>query len=207
MYIRTKKSGKNRYLQIVKAYRDENGKPRQKVVGTLGKLDECQHEGVIDSLIASLSRFEHKALLILTGKEDVSADAVRIGPGIIFERLWRELGIGEVIRGILVRTKRKFEFDVERAIFLTVMHRLFSGGSDRSADRWKRDFRFAGTEGLELHHLYRAMWWLGEEIDPGDGKDVRTKRHVKDEIEEWIFFRNRDIFTNLEIVFFDTTSI
>ncbi len=207
MYIRTKKSGKYRYLQVVKAYRDKNGKPRQKVIGTLGKVDECQEEGVIDSLITSLSRFDHKALLILTGKEDVSADAVRIGPGLIFERLWKELGIGNVIKEILVRTDRKFEFDVERAIFLTVMHRLFSGGSDRSADRWRRDFRFTGTEGLELHHLYRAMWWLGEETDPGDGKDPRTKRHIKDEIEERIFFRNRDLFTGLEIVFFDTTSI
>ena len=85
MYIRTKKSGKHRYLQVVKAYRDENGKPRQKVIGTLGKVDECQEEGVIDSLIASLSRFDHKALLVLTGKEDVSADAVRIGPSVAFQ--------------------------------------------------------------------------------------------------------------------------
>jgi len=207
MYIRTKKSGKYRYLQVVRAYRDEQGKPRQKVIGTLGKVDECHDEGVIDSLIASLSRFEHKAFLVLTEKEEVSADAVRIGPGIIFDRLWSELGIGEVIRGILARTERKFEFDVERAIFLTVMHRLFSGGSDRAADKWRRDFHFTATEGLELHHLYRAMWWLGEKTDPGDGSDLRTKRHVKDEIEEQIFFRNRDLFTGLEIVFFDTTSL
>ena len=87
------------------------------------------------------------------------------------------------------------------------MHRLFSGGSDRATDKWRRDFRFTGTEGLELHHLYRAMWWLGEEADPGDGSDLRTKRHVKDEIEEQIFFKNRDLFTGLEIVFFDTTSL
>ncbi len=197
MYIRTKKSGRNRYLQIVRSYRDEKGRPRQKVIGTLGKVEECQDEGVIDSLIASLSRFDHRALLILTGKEDVSADAVRIGPGLIFERLWRELGIGDVIRKAL--EGRKFEFDVERAIFLTVMHRLFSGGSDRSAEKWRRDFRFSGVEGLDLHHLYRAMWWLGEEIETG--------RYVKDEIEEKIFNRTRDLFTGLEIVFFDTTSL
>jgi hypothetical protein len=28
---------------------------------------------------------------------------------------------------------------VERAIFLTVLHRLFVSGSDRSCDRWHRD--------------------------------------------------------------------
>jgi hypothetical protein len=137
----------------------------------------------------------------------VSADTVRIGPGIICERLWKELGIGAVIKSILARTERKFEFNVERAIFLTVVHRLFSGGSDRSAERWRRDLRIYGTEDLDLHHLYRAMWWLGEEVDPGDEEDPRTKRHVKDEIEEELFSENRDLFTSLEIVFFDTTSL
>jgi transposase len=207
MYIRRKKSGKNRYLQVIQSYRDEKGRPRQKVIGTLGKVEDCESEGVIASLMTSLSRFDNRALLILAGKEDVSADAVRIGPGIICERLWKELGIGAVIKSILARTERKFEFDVERAIFLTVMHRLFAGGSDRSAEKWRRDLRIAGAENLDLHHLYRAMWWLGEEIDPGDEEDSRTKRHVKDEIEEELFSRNRHLFAALEIVFFDTTSI
>jgi hypothetical protein len=31
---------------------------------------------------------------------------------------------------------RRFEFDVERAIYLTVLHRLFASGSDRAAERW-----------------------------------------------------------------------
>jgi hypothetical protein len=206
MFVRVKKSGKNRYLQVVEAYRD-NGEPRQRVIGTLGKVEECEKKGVIDSLIASLSRFEHRALLILTDKEDVSADALRIGPDLIFGRLWNQLGIGAVIQSILASTERKFEFDVERAIFLTVMHRLFASGSDRAANRWRRDYCFTGTEKLELHHLYRAMWWLGEEIDSGDRPDPRTRRHIKDKIEEQIFLRNRDLFTGLEIVFFDTTSL
>jgi hypothetical protein len=85
MYIRTKKSGRNRYLQVTQSYRDEKGRPRQKVIGTLGKVEKCESEGVIDSLITSLARFDNKVCLILTGKEDVSADAVRIGPGIICE--------------------------------------------------------------------------------------------------------------------------
>ena len=38
------------------------------------------------------------------------------------------------------------------------------GGSDRAADRWREDYRIAGAEALDLHHLYRAMAWLGEEL-------------------------------------------
>jgi len=65
----------------------------------------------------------------LSGKGDVSARPKKIGPSLIFERLWKELGIKKVIRGFLA--DRKFEFDVERAIFLTVLHRLFVSGPDR----------------------------------------------------------------------------
>jgi hypothetical protein len=59
---------------------------------------------------------------------------------------------------------RKHGFSLERAVFLTVLHRLFSGGSDRAADRWREDYAINGVEGLDLHHLYRAMAWLGEEL-------------------------------------------
>ncbi|EFK97259.1 hypothetical protein LDC_0704 [sediment metagenome] len=54
------------------------------------------------------------------------AESVRIGPALLFERLWQETGIGPVLHRLLEH--RKFEFDVERAIFLTVLHRLFSPG-------------------------------------------------------------------------------
>ena len=66
---------------------------------------------------------------------------------------------------------RKHDFSLERAAFLTVLHRLFCGGSDRAAGRWREDYRIDGAEGLELHHLYRAMAWLGEEL-PEDQQDA-----------------------------------
>jgi hypothetical protein len=46
----------------------------------------------------------------------------RIGPGLVFARLWKESGIHDVLRSIL--KERHFEFDVERAIYLTVLHRI-----------------------------------------------------------------------------------
>jgi transposase len=59
---------------------------------------------------------------------------------------------------------------------------------------------------LELHQLYRAMAWLGMPVEEGDPA-LRTPRCVKDRIEEAMFDRNRDLFTEVELVFFDTTSI
>jgi hypothetical protein len=97
---------------------------------------------------------------------------------------------------------------MERAVFLTVLHRLFVGGSDRATDRWREDYRIAGIDGLDLHHLYRAMAWLGEEL-PAKDQDGRTPwapRCRKDVVEERLFAHRRDLFTRLDLVFMDTAS-
>ena len=104
---------------------------------------------------------------------------------------------------------RKHGFALERAVFLTVLHRLFVSGSDRAADRWREDYRIAGVDGLDLHHLYRAMAWLGEEL-PAKDQDGRTPfapRCIKDLIEERLLAHRRDLFTRLDLVFMDTTSL
>ena len=60
--------------------------------------------------------------------------------------------------------ERRFEFPVERAIFATVLHRIMVSGSDRACEKWMADYAISGVDGLTLHHLYRAMAWLGEEL-------------------------------------------
>ena len=202
MFARVKKSGKYQYLQIVEN-KKEQGKVKQRVIATVGRMDQLHDKGRVETLIRSLARFSEKALMILSGKSDVKADSLTIGPTLIFQRLWEESGIKEVIRHLLA--ERKFEFDVERAIFLTVLHRLMTSGSDRHCDRWKRDYLIPGTEGLELHHLYRAMTFLGERI--ADKASAPGHRRNKDLMEEMMFERNKDLFAELDLVFFDTTSI
>jgi len=132
---------------------------------------------------------------------------VKIGPGLIFERLWESSGIKKVIKDLL--GGYKFGFDVERAIFLTVLHRLFCSGSDRQAERWRKGYRIKGVEKIQLHHLYRAMAWLGSPLvsEEQAGATPFAPRCIKDVIEEKIFARNRDLFTELNIVFLDTTSL
>lgn len=207
MFFRTKVSGAHTYLQIAESFR-ESGKVRQRVIATLGRLDELQKSGHLEALLKSGSRFAAQSMVLTAYREGegVTARGRRIGPALVFERLWRETGCAEVIGGLLA--ERQFAFAVERAVVLTVLHRLWVSGSDRSAERWRRDYAIAGTEKLELHHLYRAMAWLGEEL-PAAEKAIAglPPRCVKDQIEEGLFARNRDLFTELELVFFDTTSI
>ena len=151
-----------------------------------------------------------EALLVLDAHgagETPVVTSERVGPALIFERLWQETGCQAVVQRRLAR--RQFGFAVERAVFLTVLHRLLAPGSDRAAERWRELYRLPGTETLELHHLYRAMAWLGEAL-PAEAQAGRTPfspRCTKDLIEEDLFAHRRDLFTTLDVVFFDTTSL
>ena len=208
MFFRTKTSGPRSYLQIVEN-RWVDGRPRQRVIATLGRLDQLQQSGQLDALLVSGARLAQSVLLLSAHAKGQlpTITTRRIGPALIFERLWRETGCQRVIEQLL--DGRRFEFDVERAVFLTVLHRLFAPGSDRAADKWRADYQIDGCELLQLYHLYRAMAWLGEELPDGQQKDKTpfAPRCVKDRIEEALFAYRRDLFTDLQLVFFDTTSI
>ena len=208
MFFRTKTSGPRSYLQIVEN-RWEDGRPRQRVIATLGRLDLLQQSGQLDALLVSGARLAQSVLLFSAHAKGQlpTITTRRIGPALIFERLWRETGCQRAIEQLL--DGRRFECDIERAVFLTVLHRLFDPGSDRAADKWKSDYQIEGCDALRLHHLYRAMGWLGEELPQDQQKDKTpfAPRCIKDRIEEEVFAHRRDLFTDLQLVFFDTTSI
>ena len=54
MYARIKQSGPRQYLQLVEGRR-EGDKVRQRVIATLGRIDQLQ-DGALDALIAGLQR-------------------------------------------------------------------------------------------------------------------------------------------------------
>src|SRR3954463_16559642 len=159
MFFRTKTSGPRSYLQIVEN-RWEDGRTRQRVIATLGRLDQLQQDGRLDALLASGARLSRSVLLLSAHAQGQlpTITTRRIGPALIFQRLWEQTGcrraLAQLLRG------RRFEFDLERAVFLTVLHRLFASGSDRAADKWKQDYQIDDCEPLQLRHLYRAMAWL-----------------------------------------------
>jgi hypothetical protein len=206
MFFRVKSAGSYQYLQIVHSVR-QGEKVRQQVLGTLGRLDELKASGRFDALMRSGLRHCEKLAVIdahAAGQTE-PVTVLRIGPDLVFGRLWKECGIQEVIESLL--ETRRYDFDVERAVYLTVLHRLFASGSDRAAERWRADYLISGTEALDLHHLYRAMAFLGEGIESKGQKALGTPRCPKDLIEEELFERRRDLFTEVDLVFFDTTSL
>jgi hypothetical protein len=191
MFVRTKPSGAHRYLQIVENRR-EGKRVAQRVICTLGRVDELMARGQTDGLIRSLARFGDRVQVLEEyEKGNIEAKGIwQIGPDLAFGHLWRSCGIAQVLQELL--KERNFEFPVERAIYLTVLNRLFEPGSDRACEKWKRDMVIPGSEEVRLHHLYRAMRWLGD-------------NHQK--VEDGLFHTGRDLFSEFTLAFFDTTSI
>ena len=205
MYFRIKRSGGFEYLQMVESHR-VNGKPRQTVLATLGRLDALKETGELDRLLRSGARLTETAMLLsaVENGETTTIDAKRIGPPLLFERLWRDSFCRSVIEGLLA--DRKFEFPVERAVFLTVLHRIMDPGSDRAAEKWRSAYSISGMDAIDLHHLYRAMAWLGEELADQQGSGL-VPRTNKDLIEEKLFAKRRSLFNDVGLAIFDTTSL
>jgi hypothetical protein len=202
MFLREKISKGHAYLYLVESVR-EGGRVRQRVIRALGRKEALLASGELDRLTASFARYSEQAILL----SDMAAGRIacrRIGGPLLFGRLWERLSIAEVLNAAL--HERRFEFMVERAVFVATLHRLFVSGSDRDCAAWMQDYLIPGAEGLALHHFYRAMAWLGEETAPPSAEGI-APRCVKDEIEEKLFAQRRDLFTDLSLVFLDTTSL
>jgi hypothetical protein len=201
MFFRVKPAKNYRYLQIAQSVRLD-GKVRQQVLATLGRLDVLEASGQLERLLRSGLKYCEKLRVVdAQRKGELAPVAVRkIGPDLVFGRLWEELGLGTILNELL--DSRNFDFSVERAVYLTVLHRLFVSGSDRAAEKWRDDYRIPGAENIELHQLYRAMGWLGG----GQGRSP-SRYAVADRVEEKLFDRGRDLFSQVDLVFFDTTSI
>ena len=208
MFVREKRINGYTYLYLVESVR-EDGRSKQRIIKNLGRKEVVTANGDLARLAASLARYAERAVVlsqIAAGNPD-SLVCKRIGAPLLFGRLWEETGCAAVIADLLAG--RGFEFPLERAVFATVLHRIMVSGSDRACEKWLADYAIPGVESLALHHLYRAMAWLGEELPAEQQADATpfAPRTVKDLIEEALFARRRDLFSELSVVFMDTTSL
>jgi hypothetical protein len=109
-------------------------------------------------------------LLLLKGVSITDLRCRRIGAPLLFERPCRDSGYRALVEELL--TGRRFEFAVERAAFLTVLHRLMVSGSDRDCEYWRDDYRIEGGSSLvvSMGSGLEVAWDLM--VLPGDGMDM-----------------------------------
>ena len=182
------------HLQFAESVWDRaNKRSRVRVVHTFGRADD-------PAVVEQLRRLARSILKRCAPEDVVGADgqwqliqAWPYGALYVLETLWRRLGIAQVIDAAV--GLRRFDFPVERALFAMVANRACAPSSKLYChEQWLREeVRIAGTEALELHHLYRAM-------------DV-LEAH-REAIEEALYFRLADLLNlDVDLVFYDTTSL
>ena len=198
MFVRVKKIGAYEYLYLVENAR-EGGRHVQRVIKALGRRDEVEASGLIDGLIASAARHSRRSIVLSSFYRGQLPELHRlsIGPDLVFGRLWAETGCRDVLKSLVA--DRRFSFDVERAVYLTVLHRLMISGSDRHANDWCSRVRVPGAEGLDLEHAYKAMAWLGEVDAAG--------RSTAEAVEEVLYRQRQPLFGAVSIAFLDTTTL
>jgi hypothetical protein len=208
MFLREKTINGYTYLYLVESVR-EGARTKQRIIKNLGRKDKVLESGELERLAASVERFAERTMVLaqVEGGNPAGLVCRRIGPPLLFGRLWHDAGIQAVLAKLLAT--RAFEFPVERAVYTAVLHRLMVSGSDRACEKWMADYTIPDAADLALHHFYRAMAWLGEELPETEqaGATPFAPRCVKDLIEEHLVEQRRDLFSELNVVFMDTTTL
>jgi len=143
----------HRYLYLVESVR-EGKVVRQRTIKALGRKDVLIASGELDRLASSIARHSERSVIV----SDIDAGRIaslRIGGPLLFGRLWDRLGVGDVLEEILA--DRRFGFAVERAVFVTTLHRLFVSGSDRGCIDWMKSYAIDGVDGHDSPRLSRLL--------------------------------------------------
>lgn len=184
MYTRLSKSGGRTYLQLVEAYRDDKGRPRQKVVANLGRLDQLTSEK-LEPLINGLERALGRSRPPATPVEYESSRA--FGDLFALTELWNELGFGTGLKRSLRSGRR--QVDTEWLIRAMVFNRLCDPESKLGVMRWLETVAMPGMP-KSLHHnqLLRAMDVLMERIETVEAMVCAQLRPLLDRALSMVFY-------------------
>lgn len=191
MFIKVTSSGPRRYVQLVEAFRDDEGRPKQRTVATLGRLDQLSSS--LESVISGLLRVTGRAPLDAAVVPSVRFDAARdFGDAWAFTELWNSLGFDQ-LRLIFRRTRHAI--DVEALMRVMVFNRLSDPHSKLGVLRWLETVSLPGIDSatIEHQHLLRAMDAMVEHQDALDKVLSALLRPLVDQ--------------DLAVVFYDMTTI
>ena len=182
------------HLQIAESVWDPvNKRSRVHIVYNCGRSDDPKVAERLRRLARSILKRCSPEELVAEDPSWRVLDAWPYGDVHVLEHLWRRVGLPELIGEVV--GARKLKFPVERTLFAMVANRACAPSSKLYChEQWlDEDVRIEGCEGLELHHLYRAMDFL--------------EAH-KEALEEGLYFRLADLLAlDVELVFYDTTSV
>lgn len=191
MFIKLTRSGGHSYAQLVESFRNEEGKPRQRTVATIGRLDETG--GAVDSLLNGLLRAKGRQGDGGAATPQVQFEsALALGDVWALDQLWKELGF-DSLAGVF--RKARYTTPVEHALRVMVFNRLCDPESKLGVLRWLETVSLpeVDTASLTHQHLLRSMDALMDHQEAVDDVVAGLLRPLID----------RD----LSLVFYDLTTI
>ena len=154
------------YLQIAEnAWNPEKGRSQARIIYNCGRGDDPAAVEKLRRLARSILRRCSPEEIIADGPEWSLVCAWPYGDVYVLEAVWQRLGIDAVIRKQVA--KRRFGFDMERALFAMVANRACAPAAKLYChEQWlMEDVHIRGAGELELHQLYCAMDFLGGVAD------------------------------------------
>lgn len=189
MFTRISRSGGRAYLQLVEAYRNGDGAPRQRMIANLGRLDQLSEKDLAP-LIGGLERAIGRKASVAPEVEFEAAKA--FGDLYALQQLWRELGLADGLARALRSSRR--QFDAAALIRAMVFNRLCAPDSKLGVLRWLDTVAMPDVpEAISHDQLLRAMDALMDRIEPVERAVAAQLRPLLDD--------------TLSVVFYDLTTI
>src|SRR3974377_2226086 len=99
MFARDKRIGPYTYVYLVENVR-ENGRTKQRIIANLGRREVVVARGDLDRRARSVARLAQRSMVLSLVEGEAPPNVVcrRIGPALLFERLWQEVGCRAVFK-------------------------------------------------------------------------------------------------------------
>jgi len=187
MFLKITKSGKNRYLQIVKSYRDK-GKVKHKVIASLGNLELLLNDNVSKRLLEILSEKSDDLFSLSDINQKDKAD-VYCFASVVLKKIWNSYKLNEFFSKLL--ESRKIEFDIIKNIFYLVINRTLASYASKLGFFNSKDYFL--IDEMKLQDLYKTLDFLSE---------------IKEDLEEHLLKKSIDLFNrDITVGLYDVTTL
>lgn len=185
MFIKVTRSGGRSYAQLVESFRDEHGRPRQRTLATLGRIDETG--GQVDALLLGLLRVKGRPAALACAPQVQFESALALGDVWVLHQLWQELGFDR-LHGVFRRAR--YTAPVEQAIRVMVFNRLCDADSKLGALRWLQTVALPDVDAKVIthQHLLRSMDALMDHQAAVDDCVAQLLRPLVDEQRSVVFY-------------------
>lgn len=188
MFLKTTKAKDKIYLQVVHSFKDANNVSRHKVLFNLGRLDKLQADESVQRIIGELFTLFHgqEALSV----NEMAGQQVLNWGYCVYKHLWQKYRLNRLLDQIA--SLLGLTYSLNDVVFYEVLNHLLNPSS-KLAGFEKRESVYANLHTPDdLNAFYRCLDVLADH---------------KDEIEQFVFDKNRSLFNmKVDVVFYDVTT-